>query len=136
MNENELLVVLRDIDKPPGGWRYTVPETGVTITADWYHTLIRRVTAHYDANGLPRDEDFDAIVEDGACRETPGARCGRKPPKPVAGMPVALLQTAERFLHTVWQSLKDRKFVPREEAERRIAICTGCPLRTTRPGGL
>jgi hypothetical protein len=129
------LIVLRDLERPPEAWRYTVPETGVTITADFYHLLYPLVVAHCRANSVPMGDDFDQIVEDGACRETTGAKCGKPKPKPVAGMPLALLDTAERFIKSVWHALRDRQFVTREEAERRMAICLQCPLRTTRPGG-
>jgi hypothetical protein len=46
-----------------------------------------------------------------------------------------MLAHVERFLTTVWQAIIDRKFVGREEALRRVAVCQGCPLRATMPGG-
>lgn len=134
MTPEPLLAVLRDIEKPPGGWTYTVPETGVVITGDFFSSdLWPKIVKHHEANGLPAPER--EIVEDRACRESPGGRCGTRQPKPVAGMPVALLSTAERFLKCVWASLVARDFVPREEAERRLGICLECPLRSTTPGG-
>lgn len=132
MNE-PLLAVLRDIEKPPGGWRYTVPETGVVITGDFFGGIWPQVVKHHAANGLPAPER--EIVEDRACRESPGGRCGARKPKPVAGMPVALLSTLEAFLKCVWTAIITRDFVSRKEAERRLAICLDCPLRSTPPGG-
>ena len=135
MTPEPLLAVLRDIEKPPGGWTYTVPETGVVITGDFFSSdLWPKIVRHHEANGL--GEPDRGLVEDRACRESPGGRCGTRQPKPVAGMlPHLTLGLVERFLLTVWQTLKDRDFVSREEAERRAAICRSCPLVTGGIGG-
>ena len=131
--------VLRDIEKPPNGWRYTVPETNVTVTADYFEQLWNRVLAHRLANSLPQPEGYRAFLEDAACVETqpPGNRCGERKAKPRENKPIQhlLLSHVERFLKTVWQAILDRKFVVREEALRRVDVCHGCPLRTTMPGG-
>ncbi len=133
MNE-PLLSVRRDIEKPPGGWKYTVPETGVVILGDFFSEMWPKIVRHYEANSLPAPDR--ELVEDRACRESPGGRCGPRRPKPVAGMlPHLTLGLVERFIKTVWQSLKDRDFVSREEAERRAAVCAGCPLATGGIGG-
>jgi hypothetical protein len=129
--------VIRDIEKPPGGWKYTVPETGVTLTADFFEILWGKLVKHLAANNLPEPDRI--VVEDAACRETnpPGSRCGERKPRPVADRPIQylMLSHVERFLTTVWQAIVDRKFVPREEAQRRVDVCLACPLRTTMPGG-
>lgn len=129
-----LLTVQRDIESPPGGWKYTVPETGVTVTGQFYKVLRDRVVKHLKANNLPVDE---ALIEDGACRETrpPGSWCARALPKPVAGRPLALLIYVEQFLKCTWQAILARRFVGRDEAVRRFDICMGCPMRAATPGG-
>ena len=133
MNE-DLQIVQRDIDSPPGGWRYTVPGTGVTLTAPFFNTLKPRVIKHLKANGVVVDDERLLLLEDGACRATRPAGSGgaKRPAKPVEGkLPHLTLDKAERFIKTVWQVLKDRQFVPREEAERRLTICMSCPLATS-----
>lgn len=134
-----MLAVRRDIEKPPDGWRYTIPETRCLITADFFEDLWKKILRHRQANNLPIPDDYRAFVEDAACRETspPGSRCGEARPRPQAQkpIPVLLLSHVERFLKTVWQAIVDRKFVTREEARRRIDVCMTCPLRTTMPGG-
>lgn len=129
--------VIRDIEKPPGGWRYTVPETGVTIRGDFFEMVWKQLVRHCEANHLP--EPDREMVEHAACEETnpPGSRCGERKARPVADKPiqVLLLSHVERFLNTVWHAILDRKFVDREEAVRRVGVCLGCPLRTTMPGG-
>ena len=131
MNPDDLLTVVRDVNSPPGGWKYTVPETGVTITAQFWVLLKPLVVKHLRANGVEVDDERELLIEHGACVETkpPGSWCAKRPPKPVDGkLPFLTLAVAERFIKTVWQVVKERKFVPREEAERRLAICMSCPL--------
>lgn len=137
MNSEDLLSVQRDIEAPPGGWRYTVPETGVTVTGQFFRILRDRTIAHLKANGVAVTEERLLEIEDGACRETkpPGSWCAKRPPKPVAGLPLPLLTTVETFLKCIWTALVSRQFVKREEAERRLAICKQCPLRSEAPGG-
>lgn len=134
MNENSTnkLTVIRDIESPPGGWRLTVEQTGLTIRAPFFTILKRRVLAHLRANSIEIPEDFDIWCADAACRETsPGQPfCGGCSKKPFAGMPALSLAMAARFLNTMWQAVKDRKFVDKEERDRRLAICMECPAAT------
>lgn len=133
-NPDSLLHVQRDVESPPGGWKYTVPETGVTLTAQFYNVLLPMIVAHLKANGHEVSDAALLVIEDGVCRETrpPGSWCAKRTPKPVDGtLPFLTLTTAERFLKTVWGTIRDRKFVSRAEAERRLAICMSCPLATS-----
>lgn len=129
--------VQRDIERPPEGWRYTVPQTGVTLKGDFFEVVWTQLQRHCAANNLPEPDRIE--VEDAACRETnpPGSRCGERKPRPNETGPIQHLMLAhvERFLKTVWQAILDRKFVSRELALKRVAICEGCPLRATMPGG-
>lgn len=139
MTEEPKLEVKRDIESPPGGWRYTVPQTGVTIIGEFFRDLYQKVRAHMAANSLPMDDWFKDEVMDGACRETnPGTRwCLRKDPKPVAGMlPHLNLIMAETFIRSVIGAIKARKLVSHEEAKRRYDICMNCPLATSIGGCL
>ena len=132
-------IVRRDINGPPGGWKYTVPETGVTLTGQFFKTLYPQVRAHMEANSLPLPSNLEAIVMDGACRETNpgGSWCCKAPEKPHAGaLPHLTLAKAETFVRSIMGALKNREFVSREEAERRHAICMDCPLATSIGGCL
>jgi len=132
MSEDTKYMVVRDFEAARGGWRYTVPETGFTVTGEFFSELYAAVLRHCEANGLPAPYQED--IEDAACRETnPGPKkCRPRPPKKVAGaLPYLTVALAERFLRSVWGAIKDRKIVPKEEAERRYKICTeDCPLAT------
>ena len=62
---SDLLTVTRDIEAPPPPhWHYTVPETGVTFTANWARDLKAKVRAHLEANGLPVPADYDGDGDD------------------------------------------------------------------------
>lgn len=135
---NELLTVLRDVNSPPGGWKYTPPQTGVTITTQFYNGLLPQVLQHLRANGVEITDELLLEIEDGACRETkpPGSWCSKRQPKPVEGqLPHLTLGHLDRFLKSIWGALVSRDFVPREEAERRAAVCASCPLVTGGLGG-
>lgn len=138
MNPEDLLTVLRDVNSPPGGWRYTVPETGITIKAQFFNGLKQRVIKHLQANGVTISDERLLVFEDGACRETqpPGSWCAKRAPKPVEGkLPHLTLAHLDRFLKSIWYAITQRDFVGREEAERRAEICRTCPLITGGLGG-
>ena len=138
-NPEDLLTVLRDVDSPLGGWHHTPPQTGVTLTSPFYNGLRDLAIRHLTANGVEITDELMLLIEDGACRETPAAValgwCRKREPKPVAGMPVPLLSAVESFQKCTWQAIMTRKFVPREEAERRLSVCISCPMRGESPGG-
>ena len=134
---SDRLTVSRDIESPPGGWKLTVEQTGVTIAAPFFRILHQRVAAHMRANSLPMPEDFDEWCADAACRETGCGRpfCGGAPEKEVSGMPSLNYALVARFLKTMIGVIRDRKFVSNELAESRRAICMNCPLRRETIGG-
>ena len=136
-NPEDLLTVVRDVNSPPGGWKYTVPETGITITAPFWAVLKPRIIQHLTANRISVDDERMLQIENDACAETqpPGSWCQKRPPKPVAGMPIPLLGAVETFLKCIWAAIVRREFVSREEAQRRLDICMECPLRGASPGG-
>lgn len=133
MSDEPRLTVSRDIESPPGGWKLTVTQTGIRITAPFFGILRNRVRDHMRANSIPITEDFDEWCADAACRECGfgGPFCKKSEPKPESEkLPYLSLAMARRFVETMWQVIKDRRFVSREEAERRAEICRGCELAT------
>lgn len=131
---SDRLTVSRDIESPPGGWKLTVEQTGVTITAPFFRILHQRVAAHMRANSIPISDDFDEWCADAACRETGCGRpfCNGALEKEISGkLPYLTLAMAKRFIETMSIVIRERRFVPREEAERRAEICRGCELATS-----
>ena len=125
--------VLRDIESPPGGWRVTVPQTGVTLTAPYAKTLRGKVIQHLVANGYEEDvedPDFDEWFEDAACVESghPEPFCGQPLPPLTEMQRLATPAKAVRFMRVMWNWLQSGgKPVPKEEAKHRAAICMECP---------
>lgn len=136
MGAIQRIAVTRDVTQPPGGWKLTVPQTGVTVTAPFYKVLKSRVLAHMTANGITED-DFDAWCQDAACRESGHGRpfCGAAEAKHDPKLPLLTKALAARFLSTMIGVIRDRRFVSREDAERRAAVCLACPLHRETIGG-
>lgn len=135
--------VVNTVDVPRGGWRYTVLDTGVTITAGSIHALKRDVLKHMSINNLEIPKDMDANIEDAACQNLEGhmehwcqERSGKHDSH--AGRPRWRAAEVLRFLKTIWNwgSMGGFKFVPMTEAERRAKICSTCPMNTTVSGCL
>lgn len=126
--------ILRDMEQPPGGWTVLVPQTGVRINSATISGLRYLVQEHLLANGFPVEPDFKEWVDNEVCTQNSMGHpfCGDTPPKPVSErMPLLTYATASRFLRTMLQVARNREFVPREEAERRAAVCAGCPLASS-----
>lgn len=115
--------IVSDISMPPGGWKLTVPETGMTLRSNYAGSLMGKVNAHRAANGLPAmgQAEFD----DAACRESghgaPWCTGVKNPRVPTT------MDAVRRFLKTMLELAKRREFVSKEEHERRMEICRGCP---------
>jgi hypothetical protein len=125
------LAVLRDIESPPGGWKLTIEETGHTVTGSYAKQVRDKALKHMLANAVPVPPDYEEWAEDAMCRESGHGRpwCGTPPPPPVKGRSAVLtLGVAKRFLMTILHAVRERRFVSREEALRRAAICRDCPL--------
>lgn len=129
--------ILRDIESPPGGWRVTVPQTDTTITSPFVKSLRYKVLAHMDANGIEEPEDFEEWFETAVCEESGHGEpfCGEPAPVLSAKQKLITPSKAKRFLRTMLELLKSRKLVSREEAQRRMDVCTGgdnpskaCPM--------
>jgi hypothetical protein len=121
---------MRDIESPPGGWRLTVPQTGVTLTAPYAKSLKVKVRKHLDANDHEEPDDFDEWFDNAVCEESGHGDpfCG-DPAAPVTEQQKFITPSkAKRFLRTILALLQERKLVDRAEAERRAAICAQCPL--------
>lgn len=119
-------------DIPPGGWRYTQPETGLRFYGDTYEELRAAVKEHRDYKGFPVDQ-LDLDIQRQLCVGLTTEHC--KPEegedyRPVVDvtsqlsteMALSLSKAISAFL------LRGGGFVDKAEADRRATVCRGCPF--------
>lgn len=119
-------------DVPPGGWRYVQPETGVRFYSDTFEELFSQVRVHRAYKGFPTDtlsEDIQRQLCTGLTPEHCKAEEGEdyRPVVDVTSsltteMALSVSKAIVAFLAT------GGEFVDKGEAERRAAICRGCPF--------
>ena len=117
--------------QPPGGYLYTVPETGFEVFAGDFGSLVNRVRSHYDANKIPVPPNLPACIEHSICLHVPESFCRgefeendlqMKQASPAAIRDASLI----RFLHL--RRPLDKLIGDGKVAEERAAICTLCHL--------
>lgn len=137
---------------PPGGWRWTDPDTGQIITASTFYDLVKSAERHREDNGLARFGNLDAVVEHNLCVELTeaghGSWCidrirtitGGGSDLPAAhGRPVMDLETVKRGTGAVLTMINravrgESPFVPQAQADRRARVCKGCPKNVDAQG--
>lgn len=110
---------------PNGGWRYTHPVTGMKFGSIVYGVLLTLVQKHCKANNLPFDL---ATFEDELCKQAHnGGNCAEGTKEYPVQPKRTTIDDAASFISVAKEWMKDRDFVPQEEAERRAEICAACP---------
>lgn len=117
---------------PPGGWRYVQPETAARFTADTLAELTRQVQAHREYKGLPSDT-LALDVECQLCAGLDGDWCRPEPGedyRPVRDLTAQLTTAMALSLGRAITAFVagGGALVEKSEAERRAAICRGCPF--------
>lgn len=115
---------------PPGGWRYTQPETNHPMSGITFRTLLSKVGMHRANQKIESPtKNMAAEVEDAICQamspedQVVWCETGMRVLKSISWTEVAaFLKTAAAWV-TGGQQL-----VTPQEAERRATICAGCPL--------
>lgn len=125
-------------ETPPGSFRVTIPQSGLTITHYDWTAFTNAYRDHHIANGFPLTEDWREELQDRLCRENMplwqdfckrvGKRVGRK------GLSFGAIMSGLNVMKSiVGRILKgEAAWVPQEEAERRAAICVTCDLNSKR----
>ena len=112
---------------PPGGWRYTVPETGKTLTGTTEGIVVNAVIHHYASNDIPAPLNIPRLIEQQICRERPDY-CGSSEPHLVSPSLSRTLQTIVMGTKTIGAWLfSGRRRVEQKHAERRAQTCSTCP---------
>jgi hypothetical protein len=120
---------------PPGGWRYIQPETGFEFTASTLREVVKKVTAHREANGIAIG-DPSADIQDFVCAQLPlgSEDCIHVIEGDYAVKTKFTMDDVKRFIQAAVAALGSRGLVDQPEAERRAAICASCPLNTNVKG--
>jgi hypothetical protein len=121
-------------DIPPGGWRYVQPETAVWFRADTFDELRERVKVHREYKGISI-ETLDLDIQRQLCLRLGPEFCTPEPGedyRPVkdlsASLTTSMAVSFGKFLMA--HIAAGGEMVSKEEAERRAAICRGCPFNT------
>lgn len=110
------------------GWHYPVHETKTVLVSIGWKSLVVDVKKHLEGNGKPVPSDLGRQMGAWYCREVSSEGCMEEDPRIREAQEIA--GQIERF----WNTMKDfveagGQPVPQEEANRRAAICAGCPRK-------
>lgn len=128
-----LLKLAKTDQVPPGGYNFTVPETGYRVSGD--HTLgslLEKVERHYLANSIYLPPNWKDLVEDQICRKLPAGWCIYSDGTPYQGVASALsydniMKGITSLSNMALNAVKgEDNFVSDGEAERRAEICSRC----------
>jgi hypothetical protein len=123
-------------DVPPGGWRYLQPETGVNFTSDNYEDLIRQIIPHRQYKNLPH-ESVHLDVQRQLCSGLSTEWCHPEVDeiyRPVKDLTARLttsmaLSVTKAIVAALAEVATGKSpLAPVQEAQRRAAICRGCPF--------
>lgn len=116
---------------PPGGFRYTQPETKTKLSAPSLPELLVKVRDHRLANNLPIRLEWKQEVEESLCNELPSGFCRhvyspRDTPLAAADRALSVYEVlAGAKLMGAWL-FKGFNKVSQEEADARARICRAC----------
>lgn len=137
----DLLTLTRPNVTPPGGWRWTDPNTLAVLRADTLAELVKAAVAHRKANKLDPIPDLMAVVMDQICRQVPASLCHATSSNVVGsfranpGAPgntgnVARFSLSTSISKTLVLVRNNAGRVSQAEAEKRAGICVVCPMNT------
>lgn len=114
---------------PPGGWRYTQPQSGLTMSSITFFDLLKKVGQHRTNMGYPTETTLVEEIEDDICNSLSHEEQLRWCKTGVRGSKSIHWSMVSRFLIDLIGWLKTGfEPVAQEEAERRAEICRTCPL--------
>lgn len=115
----------------PAGWFYPVERTKVVVMSVGFKSLVTAVRNHLVGNDVKIPDSLTEHISTWWCANVESHNCGEPTPAHVADVRTL----AERFFRTFKSWVSDGgKKVAQEEAERRAAICAGCPFNIPESG--
>jgi hypothetical protein len=137
---SQYLTLLRPGTTPPGGWRWTDPNTLTRLQADSFDALVQQAAAHRRVNSLDPIPELAVRVMDQICRQIPSSLCHqtgvtavgsfKSDLSPTNNANTARFSVGESLSRTLVLLRAHRHHVSQAEAERRAGICLKCPLNT------
>lgn len=120
-----MIRILDKVTTPPGGWRYTEPDTGVKFDGLSYVAVVGLVRKHRVAMDLPVGGEWLQQFEHNLALQNP------KAPQQEEGAKERVLTADDviKFVEVTRELLADGKLVSEEEQMRRASICAACPKR-------
>ena len=115
---------------PPGGYQYTVPETGQSFLDGVFNDLVNGVRLHLAKNSIPVPPDLAARIEHSICLRCPKGFCrGEAEPGDAHQDPIRAVDVREATsLHqTRLKWSVDRFLASDAVVAARVAICKACP---------
>jgi len=116
---------------PPGGWKYTQPESGAVFKSHDYRTWTSDILSHRKANGYAFGEEWEAELLDQACKENPNygqSVCKRIMDTKIRPKKRPGFKEAIGFLRVLQSFVKSGGvYVDESIAAERAEICARCP---------
>ena len=127
---DQLRLVNKTTEVPPGGWHWVCPTTGTIVRASCWVDLVHNVNKHVAGckkcpDVLPNqiEQQICERVGRGLCNDDNGAPVFTEPAK---ALTVSQVLTFTRTLISWFR--EGNKLVSQATAEKRAKICTSCPL--------
>lgn len=130
-------ILLHPNQVPPGGYKYTDPDTGFQTSGLDYRQVIQRAAKHRQANHLPVPEDFEARVLTVWCKQWGPSWCRMETPKAPAA-PAGFFKGLRRSIESsrvfrgtaaLAKLLSKANLVSPEVMAARGEVCRACPMR-------
>lgn len=108
----------------PYGWFYPIEQTKVVVVSYGWVTLIDAVKAHMAGNGIKEPLTLELLMHDFMCHHVPEWCEEISHEKEAKVSAWKMMKSFYKAVEATWHEGQ----VPQEEAERRAAICAGCPF--------
>jgi len=116
---------------PPGRFIFIDPEDHFENTGNTFAVLVQKSVSHRKANGIVVPDNFPEIIEDWICRQIPASFIKDAPKNYDTVKRIILTPTVvQKATKAVLYGWRDggRRFVDKDELDRRIGVCSKCPM--------
>lgn len=118
-----MLILKKQDQVPPGGWRYEDPTFGMMFSGPNPHVLIQRIVDHYHNNGKKPPLDLSMLVDNYICNRLPDIDRHCKDVDPPSWP--SRVRRAGQAIKNFWKQ-HGQRLVNAEQLAERQAICEQC----------